>query len=99
MAIRLTAIHNLLKSLTEQDYKYLEMGMQIRRTLQEYIFLTKKTEEEILEEFEVPAKSAAGFLSGGYNYSIKDIAKIQAAIVTARMESAKTPVEFITVAQ
>lgn len=81
-----------LKSLNQAEYRYMELSMQMRSSIQKLILEHSLDKNYILDRFQIPSRKYKDFISGNYNYSVRDMAALNAAFMELGMEKLKEDV-------
>jgi hypothetical protein len=87
MKINTKKIGVILKALDGADYIYLEHCMNMRKGINNLIKRHNLSKNDVCERFKITPKNYEDFIKGNYNYSINDIACLNASFV--ELESIK----------
>lgn len=79
-------IGDLLKSLTEVEYIYMEHCMGVRNSISSLIKRHSLSKEDILSHFELKETEYEDFILGNRNYDLNDIAGINALFMKLETE-------------
>lgn len=81
-------VGKFLKGLTEVEFRYLELCMNFVSGIQSLINKYKLEKDAIVDLFEIKSKDYYNYISGNYDYSIKDVAMLNAAYI--KLDNEKT---------
>lgn len=96
MDINKYKIGNFLKSLNVIEYNYLGGCMDMRNAIGNLIKRHDLSKEFICERFKIKPKTYDNYVNGNYNYSILDMARVNALhfeLETARLKE-KAPFQI-----
>ena len=81
ITINVKGIGKFLKSMKGADFLYLKHTVIFRSNLEKMMKRYNLTKEYMCEKFHLSAPDYANFISGNYNYSLRDIANYECAWV------------------
>lgn len=102
MTINHYKIGTVLKDLNEQERIYLDRVLNISNHIRKLIEDYNLSKDEVCEHFNINAKKYDNYITGHHNYSIKDIAILNALHVKLASEKVaedaaeNVPVKFNT---
>lgn len=85
-------IGKFLKSLNKAEYLYMDHCMSIRDSIQKLIERHELSKEEFCEKFEITPRKYNDYTLGNYNYTVHDIACLNAAFMELESEKLKEKV-------
>ena len=94
MKIKSVQIGEFLKSLTDADYQFLKLTINVRDGIQSLINNYCMTKEDICYNFIIKEEDYEKFISGNYAYSISDIAAINSLFLKFQQEKLANKVPF-----
>ncbi len=92
MKIDIKKIGAFLKSMDGADYIYLEYTIGMRSSIQSLIKQHKLTKEDVCNRFKIKPNKYIDFTKGNYNYSVMDMACLNAAFIELEAEKLKDKV-------
>ena len=81
ITVNVKGIGKFLKSMKDADFGFLYHTVKFRYVLEDLIKRHKLTKEYVCEKFEISASDYANFISGNYNYSLRNFASYEVALV------------------
>ena len=81
MKIDIKKIGAFLKSMDGADYIYLEHSIGMRSSIQNLIKRHKLTKKDVCDRLNVNPKKYEDFVKGNCNYSLIDMARLNAAFI------------------
>lgn len=82
-------IGTFLKNLTPVEYRYMELTMQMVSAFNGLIERHKLTEERFCELFHIKPAKYQDYIKGNYNYSVRDMATLNAVVIQLETEKAQ----------
>lgn len=79
-------VGTFLKSLSEPDYCYLRLTLQMVEGLRSLIKRHKLSKEDVCQRFKIKPAKYTDFVKGNINYSLHDMARLNAAFMDLEME-------------
>jgi hypothetical protein len=78
-----------LKELEPVQFRYLELTMQLASNLQDIIKRNKLSKEDFCKHFEIKPAKYNDYIKGNYNYSVNDMAMLNAVYHKLEIERIK----------
>lgn len=89
-------IGSFLKETNGADYLYLEHCMTIRNSIQNLIKRHELSKKDFCQMFKISGRRYNDYTLGNYNYSVHDMAKLNAAFMELEIEklAEKVPIKI-----
>ena len=84
--MKTTEIRTFLGSLEDIDFRYLRIQISMANDARELIRNFNLSKEQFCELLSIKMNKYNSYIRGGYDYSVMDMAKIQAAYCKLQME-------------
>lgn len=98
MKIDTKKIGLFLKSMDGAEYLYMQQSMEIRNSIERLIKRYNLSKQDVCQRFKIKPLQYNNYVKGNYNYSVMDMARINACFMELEMEKLKDNVP-IQVAQ
>jgi hypothetical protein len=92
MKIDTKKIGTILKSIDGADYLYMQRCMEMRNSINSLIKRHDLSKKDVCQRFKLTARKYNDFVMGNYNYSLKDMARLNAAFMELEAEKLKEAV-------
>jgi predicted XRE-type DNA-binding protein len=92
MKINTKKVGLILKAISDEDYAYLQLTMQIRDVIKSITTKHEINQKEFCEFFKIRQNKYTDFVKGNYIYSLSDFALINHLYVKLEEESLKDTV-------
>jgi len=96
LQINTKKIGSILKSIDGAEYMYMRHCMGVRDALSQLIKTHNISQEDFCQRFNIKPSKYKDFVMGNYNYSIKDLACLNAVFIELETQSLKDKVPFKT---
>ena len=78
MSLNLQEIHDFIQKLSDSDRIYVVKTIEISDSIRRYINIKQLSDKQASKAFKVPAYLLKSFVSGDYEYDLKDISTLNA---------------------
>jgi predicted XRE-type DNA-binding protein len=92
MKIDTKKIGSFLKSIDGADYIYMQRCMEMRNAINNLIKRHDLSKKDVCQRFKLKTSKYNDFVKGNYNYSVKDMAILNAAFMELEAEKLKDEV-------
>lgn len=89
-------VRSFLGSLTDLEYRYLRLQCQMANDARNLIKEFLLTKEQFCERMNLKPSEYDKYLTGGYNYTVMHMAKIQAYFMELSMEKSRIEAKKFT---
>lgn len=79
-------VRQFLKDLTPVQFRYLELTMQMASSMQDLVKRFKLSKEDFCKMFEIKPAKYNDYIKGNYNYSVHDMAMLNANYIKLESE-------------
>jgi len=94
MKMDIKKVGNFLKNLEESEYQYMLHSINMRNSLQRLIRDFNLTKEDVCKKFEIKPAQYNDFVKGNRNYTISDMAILNAYYMELEAEKLKETAPF-----
>ena len=96
MSLNTKKIGAFLISLNNAEYRYLEHSIDMRNAIQKLIKTHKLNQKQLCKIFKKSPRTCKAFIAGNYNYSVMDMARLNAAFMELETKALdkKAPVKI-----